>query len=175
MLTHIHPVAPWFASQGAPLFTGPTCPATPGAAKCPEPLCTWTVSRARHDVTHHVSGHYPAFIALTGSCASPQPSRCLGGTLGQWVYAGCCQPLLGEGPSRRYLCASVPACLDPYPGGSCGALTRFFPQDIGLPLVRTGSALHNVRAATSARRPFRGCRRRTLSRSPKGSGKGLTT
>src|SRR5712691_5958320 len=36
-------------------------------------------------------------------------------------------------------------------------LTRFFPQDIGLPLVRTGSALHNVRAATSARRPFRGC------------------
>jgi hypothetical protein len=39
VLTHIHPVAPWFASQGAPLFTGPTCPDTPGAAKCPEPLC----------------------------------------------------------------------------------------------------------------------------------------
>src|SRR5262249_43391581 len=31
------------------------------------------------------------------------------------------------------------------------------PHDIGLPLVRTGSALHNVRAATSARRPCRGC------------------
>ena len=74
--------------------------------------------RARHDGTHHVSGHSPTFIALTGSCASPQPSRCLGGILGQWVCAGCCQPLLGEGPSRRSLCASVPACLDPYPGGS---------------------------------------------------------
>jgi hypothetical protein len=25
------------------LFTGPTCPATPGTAKCPEPLCTLKV------------------------------------------------------------------------------------------------------------------------------------
>jgi hypothetical protein len=55
------------------------------------------------------------------------------------------------------LCTSVPACLDPYPGGSCGALTRFFPHDSGLPPVRTGSALHNVRTATSVRRPVRGC------------------
>jgi hypothetical protein len=73
------------------------------------------------------------------------------------VCAGCCQPLLGEGPSRRYLCVSFPACLDLYPGGSCGAPTRFFPHDSGLPPVRTGSALHNVRTATSVRRPFRGC------------------
>jgi hypothetical protein len=54
-------------------------------------------------------------------------------------------------------CASFPACLDPYPGGSCGARTRFFPHDSGLPPVRTGSALHNVRTATSVRHPFRGC------------------
>ena len=73
------------------------------------------------------------------------------------VCAGCRQPLRGEGPSRRSLCASFPACLDLYPGGSCGASTRFFPHDSGLPPVRTGSALHNVRTATSVRRPFRGC------------------
>jgi hypothetical protein len=36
------------------------------------------------------------------SCASPQPSLCLGCPLGQWVCAGCCQPLLGGGPSRRF-------------------------------------------------------------------------
>src|SRR5215475_6494437 len=36
---------------------------------------------ARHDVTHHVSRHYPTFIAPTGSCASPPPSSCLGRTL----------------------------------------------------------------------------------------------
>jgi hypothetical protein len=112
---------------------------------------------ARHDVAHHVSGHYPTFIARMGSCVSPQPSRCLGGTLGQWVCAGCGQPLLGGGPSRRYLCTSFPACLDLYPGGSCGARARFFPHDSGLPPVRTGSALHHAHAATSAWRPFRGC------------------
>lgn len=35
----------------------------------------------RHGVAHHVRGHYPTFIALTGSCASPSPSSCLGHTL----------------------------------------------------------------------------------------------
>ena len=43
------------------------------------------------------------------------------GVLLSTVYAGCCEPLLHRGPSRRYLCASFLACLDPYPGGSCGA------------------------------------------------------
>jgi hypothetical protein len=61
--------------------------------------------------------------------------------LGHAVFAGCCPSLLGVGPSRRSLCASFPACLDPYPGCSCGARTRFFPQDFGLPHVRTGAAL----------------------------------
>ena len=107
--------------------------------------------------TDHVSGRYPAVIARTGSCVSPQPSLGLRIFLGQRVCAGCCQPRLGGGPSRRYLCVSVPACLDLYPGGSCGACTRFFPHDSGLPPVRTRSALHNVRTATSVRRPFRGC------------------
>ena len=46
-------------------------------------------------------GITPTFLARTDSCASPQPSHCLGCTLGQWVCAGCCQPLLGGGPSRR--------------------------------------------------------------------------
>ena len=48
------------------------------------------------------------------------------------------------GPSQRYLHESFPRCLDPYPGGPYGALTRFFPQGIGLPQFLTGSALHNV-------------------------------
>ena len=112
---------------------------------------------ARRALLDHVSRYYPAFIAPTGSCASPPPSSCLNATLGHQVCAGCGQPLLGGGPSRRCLCASFPACLDLYPGGSSGAHARFFPQDIGLPPVRTGSALHHVRTATSVRRPCRGC------------------
>jgi hypothetical protein len=48
------------------------------------------------------------------------------------------------GPSQRYLRESFPRCLDPYPGGPCGAHTRFFPQGVDLPQFLTGSALHNV-------------------------------
>jgi hypothetical protein len=60
------------------------------------------------------------------------------------VFAGCCQPRLGRGPSRRYRCESFLTCLDPYPGCSCGALARFFPQDIGLPRDVIRSALSRV-------------------------------
>jgi len=111
----------------------------------------------RREVLPHVSRHYPAFLTTTDSCANPKPSHRLGFTLGQRVFAGRCQPRLGVGPSRRSLCESFPACLDPYPGCSCGALTRFFPQDIGLPDVRTRSALRNIHTATSVWACFRGC------------------
>lgn len=65
------------------------------------------------------------------------------------VFAGCCQPLLRNGPSRRYLCQSFPACLDPCSGCSQGARARCFPQDIGLPRVRTGSARSHQPTTTS--------------------------
>ncbi len=106
---------------------------------------------------HHVSGHYPTFLATPGSCASPKPSSCLGATLAHQVFPGRCQPRLGVGPSRRYLCGSFPACLDLYPGGSCGAYTRFFPQDNGLPDVGTRSAPYHTPTATSVGTRFRGC------------------
>ena len=35
---------------------------------------------------------------------------------------------------------SFPGCLVPYPGASPGALTRFFPGNIGLRRLRSGSA-----------------------------------
>jgi hypothetical protein len=56
------------------------------------------------------------------------------------VFAGCCQPLLRSGPSRRYLCRSFLACLDQYSGCSQVARARFFPWNNGLPPARTGSA-----------------------------------
>ena len=96
-------------------------------------------------VSRHLGRSYPSILAHTGSCASPfSLLYALWFSLGQRVFAGCCQSLLGEGLSRRYLCESFPACLDPYPGCSCGAFTRFFPQDFGLPCVMTRSALSNT-------------------------------
>ena len=64
----------------------------------------------------------------------------LSASLIQRVYAGCSEPLLDDGGSRRYLCVSVPRCLDLYPGGVLGALTHYFPTTIGLPPVPMGSA-----------------------------------
>jgi len=63
------------------------------------------------------------------------------------VYAGCCESLLEEGPSRRYLCKSFSTCLDPYPICSCGTHARYFPQNYGLPGVLNRSAqskLHTI-------------------------------
>ena len=111
-------------------------------------------------------GYHPAPAYCTGSTAvSTGPSlSCYYGLMCQsaglspalliareGVLAGWTTPGWSRGPARRYLCASFPACLDPYPGSSRGALTRYFPQDFGLPPVRTGSALSNVRTATSVR------------------------
>ena len=85
------------------------------------------------------------------------PSTRLRHGLARTVFAGCCQPLLGTGPSRRYLCQSFPACLDPYSGCSRSARTRCFPLNIGLPRVRTGSAHRVVPTATSVGSHFRSC------------------
>jgi hypothetical protein len=129
--------------------------------KCPEPLRPRVgVTSSRHRIRTRVGRHYPAFVAPTSSCAGPRPSWCLGINLAHQVFAGCRQPLLGIAPSRRYLCESFPTCLDPYPGCSCGALTRFFPQDNGLPNTMTRSARslsrpwHIIRTAISVRSIF---------------------
>jgi len=74
------------------------------------------------------------------------------------VFAGCCESLLEVGLSRRYLCKSFSTCLDPYPGCSCGARARYFPQNYGLPGVPTRSALGKIHTiATSVCGSFRGC------------------
>ncbi len=61
---------------------------------------------------------------------------------------------------------SFSRCLDLYPGSLWGALTRFFPQSIGLPQSGTRSALSNLRATTSAREQFRGCSHSLMFRPP---------
>ena len=74
------------------------------------------------------------------------------------VFAGYCESLLEVGPSRCYLYKSFSTCLDPYPGCSCGAHTRYFPQNYGLPGKANRSALgifHTI--ATSVWEGFRSC------------------
>ena len=81
--------------------------------------------------------------SLLRAHAPHHPPRAAFGSLIPRVLAGCSEPLLDDGGSRRYLCVSVPRCLDPYPGGVMGACTHYFPTTIGLPPVPMRSAPRN--------------------------------
>ena len=70
VLTHIHP-SPWrLPAKGVPLFPGPTCSATPGTTRCPEPLCTiqeragaqpQSVPRLQHGTPFRGCSHFLMF------------------------------------------------------------------------------------------------------------------
>ncbi len=162
MLTHIPPSRRRFTCKTRPIFNGYGYPGSESGASQGLPGAQSSFARARRSlarrgVSHPVRGHYPSFTAHTGSCARPNPSRRLRSSLGRRVFAGCRQSLLGGGPSRRYLRESFSACLNPYPGASPGAHTRFFPGNIGLHRLKTGSAKHHIHTATSVRGRLRGC------------------
>ena len=159
----MHPAGGWFAHQLVPAsrvgFVSAQCPSTtlgPPSAQSP------FASRRRYrregkawsafwkDVT-------PSSSLVRAHAPDLLPSTRLRHRLARLVFAACCQPLLGTGPSRRYLCQSFPTCLDPYSGCSQGARARCFPQDIGLPRVRTGSAHRITPTATSVGTLFRSC------------------
>jgi len=148
MVTHIHPSQPWFACRHRLSFVAPVSTLSPKPHENPpstqSPFARLGCYPPRRGIAHRVSGRYPTFIAPTGSCARPKGSYRLRLPLIQQVFAGCHHSLLPDGPSRRYLCESFFTCKDPYPGGSCGALTRFFPQDIGVPGEITRSAFPRI-------------------------------
>ena len=74
-----------------------------------------------------------------------------------WVFAGCHQSLLGDGPSRRCLCNPSIGAWTLTPGCLSGALIRFFPESHSLSLVAPTSA-HPAsrRNATSTATHLRG-------------------
>ena len=88
----------------------------------------------RRGVSHHVRGYYPPFVTPTGSSARPYPSRRLQLSLIRRALAGCRQSLLGNGPSRLYLCNPCAGAWTPIPRCPPSALARCFPGDNGLTL-----------------------------------------
>jgi hypothetical protein len=139
-------------------LTGPSCPARLEQPKAQSPFAhLWRYLRWC-DVWHHIGERYLSFFAHMDSCASPTPSACLWST--PWS-GGLCRlrsAPAGHGTFPTLFCKSVSMCLDPYPGCSWSAFARFFPQDFGLPYVRTRSALHGFSGlATSLRTLYRGC------------------
>src|SRR5438132_6331260 len=67
-------------------------------------------------------------MAPTDSFVNPaRLSPYFGLSLVRGVSAGCYQPLLPAGPSRRCLCESFPGCLGPCHGGSAECTCLFLP------------------------------------------------
>jgi hypothetical protein len=108
MLTHMHPFHSWFACKTSSPIKGSGAPSSKSGPVPEPPSAQSPFARLgrylwRRDVQHLVRRRYPSFIALTDSCARPKSSRRLRLSLFRPVFAGCCQPLLEDGPSRRYL------------------------------------------------------------------------
>src|SRR5215469_2377 len=80
-----------------------------GTTKCPGPLCLMWRYLHQGNVHRFLQGHYSSVIALTDPFAKPVGlSSPLVIHLVQGILAGCYQPLLPPGSSRRYFCESVP-------------------------------------------------------------------
>jgi hypothetical protein len=144
---HMHPLPYEFATR---LVMKVRLPSLPGAVSCDGSLSLPPCAESpfarnrcyllRHDVLRHVRGRYPSFTAHTGSCARPKPSCLLRPQLRRQVFAGCRRPLLGDGPSRRYLCHPYMVAWTLTPRCFSGAFTRFFPKNFGLTLDLRRSA-----------------------------------
>ncbi len=87
-----------------------------------EPLCPSEVLPRPGRCQHRLGGRYPAVVARIGSCAEPNASHRLWPWPRRWVFAGCCEPLLADGPSRRYLHDLCLGAWTPTPPRSPGAL-----------------------------------------------------
>ncbi len=123
-----------------------------------EPLCPSKALPSAGRRQHRLGRHYPAVVAHTGSCAGPPPSHRLRFSLGRWVFAGCCESLLEDGPSRRYLHKPCIGAWTHTPSRPFGAHTHYFPNGIGLTQGGTGSARETPpRRDFYVGEGFRGC------------------
>ena len=101
------------------------------------------------------------------------PPRSSGLPIGHGVFAGCCQPLLRQGPSQHYPCTPCVGAWTHTPLASSGAHTQFFPKDSGLAsreprsADRTTPAMQLPQGAVfSGRQSFASLQAPTLARPP---------
>jgi hypothetical protein len=99
-----------------------------GTTKCPESLCRRS---ALPPSGRRVPPPAGTLLPGHGSYRLIRRSRSallsFGLSLVRGVSAGCYQPLLPAGPSRRYLCESFPGCLGPCHGGPAECICLFPP------------------------------------------------
>jgi hypothetical protein len=132
---HMHPARFWFACwlDISWNIVSPGSTSRHESTQCPpcteSPFAPSGCYPSGGGLSGHLERYYPFLIAHTGSCARPTPSHSLRPWPRSWVLAGCCQPLLEDGLSRRYLRKSFPRCLDPYPDGTLWCIRPFLPME----------------------------------------------
>ena len=162
MLTHIHPYLQWFACETRPSFNGLAAPGSEsrtiqGPPRAQSPFARWRRYLHRRNVSCITSeGVTPPSSLIRAHAPDQNPPSAFGFPI-QRVFAGCCQSLLGDGPSRRYLCNPCIGAWTLTPGCLSGASVRFFPESYSLTPVAPSSAHPKTAAMQLQRRPlFRG-------------------
>ena len=130
----MRPDAKWFAHSlgSSPAYGFGRLCVRPRAehrtTKCPESLCRMSAlppseRRVPPPARTLLLGHGSYGLIRQSRSALPYFGLCLV----RGVSAGCYQPLLPAGLSRRCLCESFPGCLGPCHGGSAECMCLFLP------------------------------------------------
>ena len=152
MLTHIHPSSAWFTCRPSSYIKGPGYSSSksgpvPEPPSAQSPFARLGGYLRRRDVRHLVRGRYPSFLAHTDSCARPKSSFRLRLPLFRQVFAGCCQPLLEVGPSRRYLHNLCKGAWTLTPPRSCRSRSFGRPRSAQTLDLRTSASPPGVRGS----------------------------
>ncbi len=172
MQTHIHParrrfvtrLSPHCAVKGSPaLRPGPT-----GDHQVPRaPLHARGVT-SRAETSSVTSENITPPSSLIRTHAPDQTPLGDSSSPCRRVFAGCRQPLLGDGPSRCYLCNPCSGAWTHTPLRFSGASVRFFPENVGLTPRRRVTTPQNIgRYATLTTPRFRGCSHSLMFRLPR--------
>ncbi len=119
----------------------------------------------RRGVSHLVSRHYPAFIARTGSCARPNPSRRLRSMPWTADLRRLSTVPAGRWPFPTLSLQSLRRCLYPCPAASFRCTCSFLPGRRRPHVRRETFGTPNFPCnATSTGNVFRGCRNSLMFR-----------
>ncbi len=129
---------------------------TEGTTECPEPLCP--IKELPIMVGHPCvpsEGITPLSSLIRAHAPVLNPSTASGFNLVRWVFAGCRQSLLGQGPSRPYLCNLSLDAWPPTPVSSVVRLLVSSHRTSAFPPLGQGRLHTNtIRTATSVRYAF---------------------
>ena len=132
-----------------------------------EPLCTITVlppsSCALGAGQPELPGYHRSYWLMRQTIILLPTSV----SLLRQILAGCCEPLLEDGPSRRYLRIPCIGAWTPTPLRPSGASACFFPENFGLTSRFKSSARKTIPAMQLQQGSiFRGCSHSVMFRLP---------